>query len=286
MPRSRLINKLTDVVTGEVSLVRAGANRKLFALTKREMDMDPIEAVLATEAEGEKEFVAKMEKKGLKDDALDAAVAQYRLSKAYKDKIDDDTHVEISKAAGYEAPKADPKPEPKPTEKSLDLSTLDADTRSTVEAIFKSHKDAVSKAEEMEKTLKSLRDESKRKDFIAKAEKEFDLCPGTSEEIGEMLQSAYEVSDDYGAKVEKQLKSTQEALKKSALLKTHGYGGNGGAEAPTSGGEAMQELQKMAEEHAKENNITSEKAFSEVLKTSRGRELYSLYKSEHPSNRR
>ncbi|KKL72823.1 hypothetical protein LCGC14_2081050, partial [marine sediment metagenome] len=219
-------NKLTSYLVGEVSLVDRGANLKpRFSVTK-EKDMDPVQAVLQTKAEGEDKFLAALKAQGLEQKAIDAAVAHYRLSTGFKDILKTEVTIEALKAAGIELPTADPvKPadpaKPEPTDK--DLENLPEAVKKKLEAM-----DAVQKQyETMVETLKTERNTNRKAEFVRKAKDEFTHVPGNTEDIGQTLYDAYEVSDEFGKKIEKQLMDTQAALKSSALLTRAGVGGDG-----------------------------------------------------------
>ena len=80
MPKT--IRMLSALTTAELSLVKRGANARRFAVTKGMDDMDfneILQSVLATEAEGEKGLLQTLKSAGLDEDAMQVAVAQYRL---------------------------------------------------------------------------------------------------------------------------------------------------------------------------------------------------------------
>lgn len=84
-----MVKRMSRIRTHEVSLVRRGANRKKFAVTKSEnsITMNPaIQAVLDTPAEGEDEFVATLKSEGVTDEkAVAARVAHFRLTNGLSD---------------------------------------------------------------------------------------------------------------------------------------------------------------------------------------------------------
>ena len=110
----KIINMLTDLKTGEVSLVRRGANNKRIALTKSESEMnleELIKSVLETEAEGEKDLVKSLEARGLKGDALEIAKSNYRMQQGFKDLVTSEELAEVAKAAGVVVKAKDEKQE-------------------------------------------------------------------------------------------------------------------------------------------------------------------------------
>lgn len=276
-------NKLSGFLTGEVSLVDRGANLKpRFSVTKAEEPMDPIQAVLQTKAEGEDAFVDTLKAKGLEQKAIDAAVAQFRLQAGFKDLLGNGVAIESLKAAGIEVPTEPVTPtEPKPTEPTLtekDLATLPESVRKQLAQV-----DVVLKQNEtLQETLKQERTERCKAEFVTKAKEQFTHVPGTSEEIGQTLFDAYEVSKEFGEKIEKQLSASQDALKSSALLHRAGHAGTG-----TGGDDAWAEIERKAEAMVQKSmgtgaEVTKEKAVGMYLKTAEGKRAYEAYLSENP----
>jgi hypothetical protein len=287
---------LTNVQTAEVSLVRRGANNKRIALTKSEDDMDfqeLLKTVLATEAEGESKLIETLKAANADEDTINAAVANFRLQNGFKDKLSKDVFGEVAKAAGYEIAKAkkgkadddmddDDNPFGGKKKKKTEKSHVPADMPAEMQAIFKAQQDEMEalRKENAETTeiLKSERRERIRKEYIAKCASDYSHVPGmTADAMGEMLQKAYEVSDDFGKQLEKQWADTHEAVRKSALLVNQGViSSNDGSSG------AWSKMQSLAKELVQKTEGLSEaKALDVVMKENP--ELYQEYLDENPA---
>jgi hypothetical protein len=303
MSMPRRITKLTNVQTQEVSLVRRGANNKRFALTKsKESKMhfsELLKTVLETEAEGEDKLVATLKANGADEDAIQVAVANYRLQNGFRDQLSPDEFNAVAKAAGYqekakEPPKdkdedkADaagkpPFPGAKPPFKAK--SEKSADMNLEMDRVLKAQQNEIEalrkESQGLQEILKAERAERIRKEYVAKCAKEFPLVPGmTSDEMGEMLQKAYEVSDEFGQNLEKQWTQTQASLSKSQLLVNQGFvSANDGSPVQGAWGK-IQELAKQRVQKA-DGGLSEAKALDMVLKENP--DLYQEYLNENPA---
>ncbi len=286
---TKIINMLTNVQTGEVSLVRRGANNKRFALTKSEYAMninELVKTVLSTEAEGESALVSTMKSAGLDEDSIAVAVANFRLQSGFSDKFSKEAFAEVAKASGYEPAKGKKKKsegedEDEDKKPSFMKSSTPADIPEPMRKAYEEQKATIARlqkeAEENSTKLTALRKEAERKEYVAKCATEYAHVPGmSSEEMGGMLQDAYEVSKDLGEKLEKQWAETSKALKESALLKT------AGAVTTHDGSSAWAKMQKMAAEAQKKDpSLGSGQAMTQVIK--QHPDLYNEYLSENPA---
>ena len=295
----RVINILSGVETRELSLVRNGANNKRIALTKSEdQDMDfakLLKSVLATEAEGEKELIVTLKAAGANDEAIEIAVANFRLQTGFKDKLSKEHFSKVAKAAGFEVAKAahkdkaeDEEEDPKkpgffmngkkmPTSKSHTPSEIPAEIQKTLDD-QKAELQAVKKeSAESKAEVVALRKEGDLKDYIAKCAKDFAHVPGmSSKERGAKLQKCYEVSEEFGKEQEKEWATVSAALKGSALLKAQGITHSGDGSSATGKAEAIaKELRKDDPKLTKEQAIA--KAYDE------NPELYDDYLADHPA---
>jgi len=304
---SRRITKLTSVKTQEVSLVRRGANNKRFALTKsKESKMhfnELLKTVLETEAEGEDKLVATLKASGADEDAIHVAVANYRLQNGFRDQLSPDEFNAVAKAAGYQE-KAEDKAEdkakklPKDKKKAEEEEDLpfpgakppfkakkDADMNPETSRVLKAQQNEIEalrkESQGLQEILKAERVERIRKEYVAKCAKEFPLVPGmTSDEMGEMLQKAYEVSDEFGQNLEKQWTQTQASLSKSQLLVNQGFvSANDGSSSQGAWGK-IQELAKQRVQKA-DGGLSEAKALDMVLKENP--DLYQEYLNENPA---
>jgi hypothetical protein len=298
-----VVTMLSNLATNEVSLVRRGANRKVFAITKSQGGTMNLKAILDTPAEGEEKLVETMKSAGADDKRVAASVAAYRLQKGLADVLKGEDVAAVAKAAGIELPVAkgggqdeepgtgtaseDDKPgkpaglkKAKKSAGELDLSGLTAEDRAQVEAVMKSQASLVEKTAQLEKLVQSISDERTTAAFVAKAE-QFKHIPGSSQELGAVLKSAATVDPKLGDALLGIFEKVNGLVAKSALL---GSVGVGGVTTPNSAAAKLDALidgvvQKSA------GKVSREKAYSEVLKSAEGKELYREYLAENPAQR-
>lgn len=302
---AKRITKLTSVQTQEVSLVRRGANNKRFALTKsKEIDMsfhELLKSVLETEAEGEGQLIESLKAANANEDAIQCAVANFRLQNGFRDKLSKEEFAEVTKAAGYAVDKAKTPPD-KDKDKAKDKgkepfpgaappfkaksekSHMPADMPPEMERVFKEQQteiEALRKAHEGTlEILEKERKEKVRKEYIAKCANDYAFVPGMSaEEMGEMLQTAYETSEDFGRRLEKQWEQTNEAVSKSQLLVNQGIVPQNDGQCATAWTKmnelAKQKIQKAA------GGLSEAQALNQVMKEHP--ELYQEYLNENPA---
>ncbi len=293
MPPS--INMLTNVQTAEVSLVRRGANNKRFAITKEDPNMklaDLIKKVLETEAEGEADLVTTLKAAGADEETTEVAVANFRLQAGFSDKLSHEEFATVAKAAGFDIAKEkkeedeeDPKKpgffrsgKKMPTAKSHAPADMPEEVRKAFEDQNDELETIRKEAADNKAELVALQKESQRKEYIEKCSKNYSHVPGQSvEEMGTMLQKAYEVGDSFGKQLEKQWENTQEALKKSALLQTQGA-----AHSTHDGASAMGQMETIAKElKVKDPALSHSQALSKAMDSSP--ELYEQYLAENPA---
>ena len=176
------------------------------------IDSEILEAVMSTPAEGEDALIETLKSAGADEDAMGAAVVQFRMQKGFKDVVPDEHFAAIAKAAGYVAKAEGKKPKKnpfaKPDEDEGDekvkkgLETLDPEVRGTIEALFKSSKQTQDENKELRGVVKSLVDGQEEREYISKAEKQYEHVPGTSKEIGLVLKNAHGVSEEFGKNLE------------------------------------------------------------------------------------
>ena len=275
----RIINLLSSVQTAEVSLVKRGANNKVFAITKSEdtqMDFNELlKTILSTEAEGEQALLKSLE--GADKDTIAIATANYRLQHGFKDKLSKEQFEQVSKAAGYEILKTegtddnDPKNQPpfKPKKTKTEKSHTPADMPKEMEAIFKAQQLELT---EVKKQLEVETDNRIRKEYIEKCSK-YTHVPGmNTEEMGIALQKAYEVSEDFGKQLEKQWAATSEAIQKSKLIASQGV-----VATPNSNPSVSTKAQELMQ---KDSGLTQSEAILKVYE--QNPELYTEYLNDHP----
>lgn len=286
----RIITKLDSLQTAELSLVRRGANNRRFAVTKGMTNMDVsevLQSVLATEAEGEQAVIATLKSAGLEGDALDVAVAHYRLQNGFADKVDAEAFGTVAKAAGYLVEKTAPKPEKKEPEKkaSDSVSHKPAGMPEEMEKVWKSQQDEIAALRAENETnraeLESVKKAAQRRDYVAKCEREYAHVPGmSSEEMADMLIQAESVSKSFAESLEKQWRETAEAVKKSALLRSSGSRGS-----DANGGDAWSRMESMAKERVEKSAGKIDMAAAVEAVMAENPSLYEEYLAENPAQR-
>lgn len=289
-------NKLTNLDTLGVSLVRRGANKKRFALSKSEGTMEGFEevikAVLEAEMDDEASVDEVLKQAKLSDRGMKAVKGALRLLNAFKDELPKDIMKMLAGLAGYGDPEPDEKAEKpdedkykEPTMKDSgpDLQALPDDIRNQVESLWKANQDEIKKREELEAILKAERDEREQQEFVAKAAKEFSHLPGTPETIGTLLKSVKDASPELAGQLEELLKSTEAMVSKSELLTELGQSARG-----DTGGSAWEQIEKAAESVVQKsaNQVSKSQAISSFLCTPEGGQLYNAYLANHPAQTR
>ncbi|MCK4795507.1 MAG: hypothetical protein KAV87_67880 [Desulfobacteraceae bacterium] len=300
---SKPVSMLTGYKTNEVSIVDRAANKRRFALTKSEsksvmkIDSEILDAVMSTPAEGEDALIEVLKSAGADEDAMGAAVVQFRMQKGFKDIVPDEHFAAVSKAAGYVAKADEKKPEKKNPfaekgkKKKMDeedvkkgLETLAPEVRGTIEALFKSNKQASEENSELKAVVKSLVDSQEERSYIAKAEKQFDHVPGTSKEIGMVLKSAHNVSSEFGKNLESIFGKMNDVAKSSPVFKN--MGSAGGDINASGGGDSWEQIKKAAVSHFAKSadgaTMSAEQAVAKFLETPEGAELYKAYEADNP----
>lgn len=290
-----VINMLTNVQTAEVSLVRRGANNKRFALTKSKDQNMPFQKllaqVLATPAEGEAELITTLKTAGASEEAIEVGVANFRVQAGFADVISKEEFATVAKAAGFDVTKAKKKEEEEEDEdkfpfkskkKKAEKSHTPADMPVELQKAFDdqaAENEVVRKeAAEAKAEVVALRKEGELRDFITKCKENYSHVPGQSvEEMGAMLQSAYEVSKDFGAKLEKQWGETSQAIEKSALLATQGS-----AHSTHGGSSAWGQMETIAKElKTADAKLSQGDAMAKAIELNPG--LYEQYLAENPA---
>jgi len=155
------------------------------------------------------------------------------------------------------------------------LRSLPKNVRSHMTALFKSQKEAVAKADKLEKALTVERDERLRKEFVEKAKTDFPYVPGKSpEEVGLMLKTLHVVAPNIAKDVEGIFKSVSATIEKTGLLQELGSGmGN-----RSGGASAYAKLDGMARESVSKAGGSYAQAFEKAMQSNP--ELYSQYLDE------
>lgn len=156
---------------------------------------------------------------------------------------------------------------------TYDFSAIPEQVRPVIEALWKENEAAVTKAKELEATLKAERDERLTKEFVAKAAGLKNLALNAAE-MGPVFKQLAEAAPEAWAKIEGVLKTANEHLAKSVLFRE--IGTSGGATSGSAWGRAVQMGEQMVQKS--ENGMTKEQAIAKVLEQNPG--LYNEYLNE------
>lgn len=295
------LEMLTHSQTGEISLVKRGANKKkrfpMFKSQEERMDTESeiLKAVLETEVEEEAKIPELFEKK-LSAKAEGAVKMALRALSSYKDELPTDVIDKLAAAAGYPAPKEKEYPVPDDEEKKKAMGNEEEEDKMKkktpvkkteldplVEEMLKSRDDEIKSVKEenaeIRKSLKEEQDKRKLDEWTAKAREELSHYPGKSaEEMGEMLKALEDANPGLAKSQFAQMKQASDMLKESAMLKSAGATILGTSEAS-----AMGQVEKLAKDlmlKSESIGMTKEKAVREVL--NRRPDLYDVYLEENP----
>jgi hypothetical protein len=297
------LSMLGELDAFEISLVDRGANlKKPFPIHKQEKlvpdmkeileaDMKEIlDAVFKTEVEAETKVGEIF--KDISDEGAAAVAALIRTLTAFRDELPDNAVAEVAKLAGYKAPEApaDPDPDPKPESPTATvLKAMPAEIRKQMEPLIKAQQaerdaqqaelDVVRKSNAvLEATVLKEREDRERGEWVAKARTDLSCLPGSShEELGATLYELHKANPELAAKQFDVLKASSTAIAKGGLLDSVGTGGGG---ASAQGSDALEVVNKLADEIVKksETAITHADAVTRVIKARP--DLYEDYKKE------
>ena len=189
---------------------------------------------------------------------------------------DEEAEKEHEEGHEEEAEKAEDEEEEEDEEKiEKSLKSLPRNVRKQMTSLFKSQKQAIAKAEKLEKALKVERDVRLRKEFISKAQKDFPYVPGKSpEEIGLMLKTLHGLAPKIATDLEGIFKSVSVTIEKTGLLKELGSGMSSGGDSASAYGK----LDGIARGAVKKSGVSYAKAFETAM--NQNPELYSQYLDE------
>jgi hypothetical protein len=303
---------LTNLMTGEVSLVRSPANRKAYAIAKSETPMLNIgKAAVETPVEGEEQLVAALKSAGANAKRIEAAVASLRVQKNLSDVYTDEDMAAVAAAMNPVAKAKMKKDEEKEEEdeededlpaflkdkKAKKAKKSDEPASEELSPAAKAHIERVEKANSelhanvgvLTKLVEGLVEKNQTAHFVTKAATDFSHVPGSSEEIAAVLKSAHAADPKTGAAVEKLLGTVQTLVQKSGLMGSFGSPGAGAGQA-TGGGSAMQTVEQMASALTMKSDsgkeMTREQKIAYVIKsTPEGRAAYRQYLMENEAQR-
>ena len=258
----KILNAYSDTLPADsaVDLISKG-------LGLEKMDHSDKEKEKAEDEEAEKEKEEEAEK-GEEVEKPD----HYEEKEEHEDKVEETSLAsEIQEEKEEEEEKGEDMAE-KSIQKSL--NELPENVRGQMTALWKSQRDAIAKADKLEKSLQAERDERLRKEYVSKAEKEFPHIPGkSSEELGIMLKTLAAVAPKVAEDLETVFKSVSTTIEKADLFKEFG------TNTETSGGaNAYAKLDTMAKQVVQKSGGSYALAFEQVMK--KHPELYSQYLEE------
>ena len=182
---------------------------------------------------------------------------------------DDEDEDEVKKPGHYEE-KMDHEDKVKKS-----LEGLDPEVAAQVEALWKSQKEAVAKADALQKSLNKERDERLRKEFVAKAEKELRFVPGKSpEELGVLLKTLHSMDSQIATDIENIFKAASSLIEKADLLDELGSSMTGAV----SNASAYHQLDALAKSKVSNSGESYAQAFTQAMKENPN--LYSAYLNE------
>lgn len=274
---------LKDLEAIEVSLVPKAANKKKFLLLKSEggFQVDEIlKALVETELEDEKKIDTILKQMKLTDRATAAVKGAMKLLNAFRDELPEDLMKTLAGLAGYEF-----KPEEiemkkacgsdgyKPLKKedgSLNLDNVPNDVKPMLIALWKENEEMVKKADSLEAMIKKQEDEKLTEKYVgvAKSYQGFSMNP---EEFGLVLKEIAVNAPNTIEKIEEVLKSADMAITNGNLFKEIGSSASGSINA-------MDKIEKRADEIMKSEKITKAEAITKALENDP--ELYSEYLKE------
>jgi hypothetical protein len=268
----KILNAYSDMLPAEqaVGLVSKGLG---LEVAKEEEDKEEVKelAEMLTESKADEDEEAEKEHKpGHDDEEAKKADEDEEVSKPHGKPHDD----EEAKKEDEEAKKMYGDDEKK---KSLQksLEGLDPAVRDQVNALWKSQAEAIAKADKLEKSLMAERDERLRKEFVAKAQKEFSFVPGKSpEELGLMLKSLHGMDSQIAKDIEGIFKSVSAMVEKGDLLDELGSSMTSEARS----GSAYSKLDSIAKSRVAKSGESYAKAFEVAM--SDNPELYTAYLNE------
>ena len=261
----KILNAYSDMIPAEQALAVVSEGLGVKKATEFEEGKESEGAKLSDEDEDEEEEEAK---------ELSEMITESEKATEFEEGKESEgaTLADEEEDEEEDAEKAE-KENPDSLQKSLDA--LDPAVRDQVTALWKSQKEAVAKADKLEKSLAKERDERVRKEFIAKAQTEFRFVPGKSpEELGLMLKSLYAMDSQIAKDIEGIFKSVSAMVEKGDLLDELGSSMTGEA----ASGSAYSKLDNIAKSRVAKSDESYAKAFEKAMRDNPG--LYTDYLNE------
>ena len=246
----KILNAYSDMIPAEQALAVVSEGLGVKKATEFEEGKESEGAKLSDEEEDEEEEEVKELSEMITESEKATEFEEGKESEGTT--IADEEEDEAEKAK---------KENPDSLQKSLDA--LDPAIREQVTALWKSQKEAIAKADKLEKSLAKERDERVRKEFISKAQTEFRFVPGKSpEELGLMLKSLYAMDSQIAKDIEGIFKSVSAMVEKGDLLDELGSSMTGEA----ASGSAYSKLDNIAKSRVAKSDESYAKAFEKSMR--------------------
>jgi len=238
-----------------------------------------LEAVLATEAEGEEAVRKALEEAGVSEKGMEGAIGAFRTLQAFKDELNEDNVKGILKAAGFDPEEEEEGEEegdendPSEEKVAKSLDDLPADVRAMVEKSFKAQVETQKQLDDVQKQLDTERETRLNKFYVEKAENSFAHIPGDSAELGDTLRKIHALDSELGNAVEKALEGAEKMIAEGTVMNTQG------AVKPVGAGDAWAQIETLAQERVTKGlDSDKHKAISAVI--NENPELYNEYLGE------
>ena len=296
--------ELRELETVEVSLVDKGANQRVFAIKKSELEeMNVINAILSAPFEKEAELVEALTKAELSKQAVEGVKSAIQILSAFQEEVPEDLMKELMRLGGLskqedeeeEKPDEVEKPEGEGEEEESEeeevakpehdddeeeedmkkrLSKMPKDVRSMVETLWKTNKSALAQAKEFRAQIKKSQDVQRLAECVVVAKEEYSSLPVKTEDLGAFIKTLD--GSKNAAFVLDLLKSTNELISNGGLTSEIGKSTTTHNELST-----IAKAERMAEAMVNKEGITKERAMANVFKSNPS--LYVQYQQEKGS---
>ena len=287
---------LTELETVEISLVDKGANRRVFAIRKAERNtMEVINAILAAPFEHNDAILERLKKAELSEQAVEALKSAVQILSAFQEEVPGGLMKELMLLSGMakqeeeeeeeeaekqeeeeeeeEAPPVESDGEEEDEEEMQKrLAALPKNMRGMVSQLWKSNREAVTKATELEAKIQKAEDEKRLSECTAQAGAELSALPATAQELGSFLKSLDGADKAHAKFVRKLLKSTNE------MIATGNITGEIGKTTTGAEMDAIAKAEQMATAMVEKEGITKARALANVWKSNP--HLYAEYQQQ------
>jgi len=208
---------------------------------------------------------------------IEKALSDFLISPKEDDKIDEVAKSDEVDEVCEEVEKTDEienEEEVEKMEKEKVLEGAEDIFKGMPEEVVKIFQEQNMKLKAAEEKILKMKDENDSKEYIAKAVSLTSNLGIDANELGNVLKSINSFDSDLSIKIENIIKTANDIVSKSALMKEVGSDVSG--KTVSSKKEAWNKIEKKAEELVSKG-ITLENAISKVLETEEGQKLYNEY---------